>query len=219
MPRVRFTVSPSARVSSQVSSRVRHTGRRPCPSPSPAGRTSHCGAPGGRYRTSRMRWSPVTSWNDAAPFGHRPATRDGRVLVALDVGDPPVLDVDLLPAAHRAVGADGANRRPASADAGPEAAVRSVAAVSPTAQGSLLPQLAKQRPRLEPTDERGHPAIVGSQPSDRQRKRQRARAEVRWAAERGCPPRRRGTRSTRRSPPTTGPGRRIDLVQGVRAEW
>src|SRR5262249_12681874 len=133
------------------------------------------------------------------------SARDGRVIVALDVGDLPVLDVNLLSAPHGAVRTDGADRLPCVAGARMQAASALRRGGVTGCTGVALPQLAEQRPRLEPTDERGHPAMVGSHSRSGNGSLSAPLAWVRWAAERECPPRRPATRSARRSPRTSGP--------------
>ena len=138
----------------------RSPGRRSCPSPR-RGRAPPTPSPcGRRYLTRCSRCGPVTSCLDADALRAEPAARDRAVGVALDLGDPLVLDVDPLAAADRAVRADRLappGRRRRCAGAAPPSAPS--ARPSHGRSGSPL-QLPEQRPAGHEAAELAHPESI-----------------------------------------------------------
>ncbi len=112
--------------------------------------SSHSVPYGRRYSTWYSRRVAGGQLQAGRALGAQPAAADRRVRVTFDLGDLAVLDVDLLPAADRAVRADRLDHLVGGRRRGPDAAGR--AALGRRAQAQLVPagQLPVDRPPLDP---------------------------------------------------------------------
>ena len=106
MPSVRRSVRPCSSVSCQVRRRVSITRSAIMSIAVSRSRSSHSVPYGRRYRTVVTRGRRGDQLLAGGALRAQPPAGDRAVGVALDLGDPAVLDVDVLAAADRAVRAD-----------------------------------------------------------------------------------------------------------------